>query len=81
MNNNKLCFMDKATEIFEKHWKLRTGKELDETIKHHMQYCIDAINEALVIGQSQQACKTFLSEGNTTSATKCRFCGKEKSEH
>lgn len=39
--------MTKAEEIFEKHWKLTTGKELDETTKHHMQYCIDAIDEAL----------------------------------
>lgn len=38
-----------AEQIFEKHWKLRTGKELDDTTKQHMSYCIDAINEALTL--------------------------------
>lgn len=32
-------------EVFAKHWKLRTGKELDETTKAHMSYCFDAMNE------------------------------------
>ena len=40
--------MKEAEAIFEKHWKKATGKELDETTKQHMQYAIDAINEALV---------------------------------
>ena len=36
-----------AEQIFEKHWVKSTGKSLDETTKNHMQYAIDAINEAL----------------------------------
>ena len=35
----------------------------------------------VVVGRSEQLCRTFLSDGTTTSATKCRFCGKEKWEH
>jgi len=42
--------MEKATEIFEKHWIKATGKPLDETTKHHMKYAIEAINEALRLG-------------------------------
>lgn len=42
--------MKKATEIFEKHWAKATGKPLDETIKQHMKYAIEAINEALLLG-------------------------------
>ena len=42
--------MEKATEIFEKHWNKATGKPLDETTKHHMKYAIEAINEALLLG-------------------------------
>lgn len=37
--------MDKAIEIFEKYWIKATGKPLDETIKHHMRYCIAAMQE------------------------------------
>lgn len=42
--------MKQATEIFEKHWTKRTGKPLDEATKQHMAYCIEAINEALLLG-------------------------------
>lgn len=42
--------MEKATEIFEKHWFKATGKPIDETTKHHMKYAIEAINEALLLG-------------------------------
>lgn len=42
--------MNKATEIFEKHWFNTTSKPLDETTKHHMQYAIEAVHEALVLG-------------------------------
>lgn len=38
----------KAEEIFARHWRARTGKELDPATKAHMQYAIDAIDEALV---------------------------------
>lgn len=34
-----------------------------------------------VVGRSEQLCRTFLSDGTTSSATKCRFCGKEKWQH
>lgn len=50
--------MEKATEIFEKHWTKATGKPLDKATKHHMKYAIEAINEALllgaVVGRSEQ---------------------------
>lgn len=36
-----------AEKIFAKHWKKATGKPLDETTKVHMQYAIDAVEEAL----------------------------------
>lgn len=39
--------MDKALEIFEKHWTKSTGKPLDEMTKNHMKYAIEAIHEAL----------------------------------
>lgn len=41
--------MEKATEIFKKHWSKATGRLLDDWTKHKMQYAIDAINEALDI--------------------------------
>lgn len=31
--------------------------------------------------RSEQLCRTFLPDGNTTSATTCQFCGKEKWRH
>ena len=40
-----------------------------------------AMSQPLVAGRSEQLCRTFLSDGTTTSTTKCRFCGKEKWEH
>lgn len=46
--------MTQAEEIFKKHWKLKTGKELDEVTRHNMQYCIDAINEALTLKNKEQ---------------------------
>lgn len=45
--------MEKATEIFEKHWFKATGKPLDETTKSHMKYAIEAIDEALKIGNKK----------------------------
>lgn len=61
--------MDKATELFEKYWKLKTGKELDETTKVHMNYCIDAINEALNL--SNIVCKICEEETKLTCCSKC----------
>lgn len=46
--------MDKATQIFEKHWKKATGKPLDEATKSIMQYAIDAVNEALGIDEDSE---------------------------
>lgn len=43
----------KAEEIFAKHWRAKTGKELDPATKAHMQYAIDAIDEALTRRVSQ----------------------------
>jgi hypothetical protein len=46
---------------------------------------IEAVTEALrihdVVGRSERLCRTFFPDGRTTSATKCKFCGKEKWEH
>lgn len=44
--------MTQATEIFEKHWLKTTGKPLDEATKQHMNYVLDAINEALMLSDS-----------------------------
>lgn len=44
--------MEKATQIFEKHWTKRTGCPLDEKTKEHMKYCIEAIDEALNLSKS-----------------------------
>lgn len=49
LNNIQSTNNNKAEQILEKHWKLRTGKELDDMTKQHMSYCIDAINEALTL--------------------------------
>ena len=41
----------------------------------------EQLRQHFVSGRSEQLCRTFLSDGTTSSATKCRFCGKEKWEH
>lgn len=51
--------MGKAEDIFEKHWIKATGKPLDEATKHHLQYAIDAVEEAL----------------NYKEVVECRNCG------
>ena len=40
-----------------------------------------AVHKPDAIGQSEQLCRTFFSDGKTTSATRCQFCGKEKWAH
>jgi len=45
--------MDKATEIFEKHWLKATGRPLDGIERYHMQYAIDAVQEALQMDLTQ----------------------------
>lgn len=52
--------MDKATKIFKKHWIKATGKELDGMTKYHMQYAIDAINEALELAAVYIKTTTFV---------------------
>ena len=42
--------MKQATDIFEKHWVKSTGQPCHEMTKYHMKYCIEAIDEALNIG-------------------------------
>lgn len=42
--------LQKATEIFAKHWAKRTDLPLDEVTKHHMKYCIEAIQEGIEFG-------------------------------
>jgi len=77
--------MDKAKEILHKHTKSANCRS--DLMKNPFleQAVLNAINEALrihdVVGRSEQLCRTFLSDGTTSSATKCRFCGKEKWEH
>ena len=51
--------------------------KLKDLLKMYAEQC----NIANVVGRSEQLCRNFLSDGTTTSATKCRFCGKEKWEH
>lgn len=56
--------IEKATKIFEKHWTKATGNPLDETTKHHMKYAIEAINEALFLGDiSDSKTETGIVEG------------------
>ena len=40
-----------------------------------------ALQQYNVSGRREQLCQIFLSDGTTSIATKCRFCGKEKWEH
>lgn len=47
---------------------------------------VDAINTIAKLVTDEVSsvvskCSTFISDSNTTSATKCKFCGKEKFEH
>lgn len=59
--------------------------ESQEEIGNQIMQCADDIIKncsiPAVVGRSEQLCQTFLSDGTTSSATKCRFCGKEKWEH
>lgn len=75
--------MTKAEEIFNA--KAEYNKWLKELTNDEKELVLEMINEALhqsnVVGRSEQLCRTFLSDGTKTSATKCRFCGKEKWEH
>lgn len=70
--------MEKATEIFEKHWTKATGKKLDETTKHHMKYAIEAINEALLLGAVSGRSEQLKCEHEPVSLegkyTNCKHC-------
>lgn len=61
----------------------RENAHITELIKTDL--LVEELNEQLrlcdVVRQSEQLCRIFLSDGTTSSATKCRFCGKEKWEH
>ena len=66
--------MEKATEIFEKHWTKATGKPLDEATK----YAIEAVNEALLLGSitncDHNKVEVEMDDmGNTHYCSKCRL--------
>jgi len=69
----------KRLEILEKH----IGKyyytigAIHGGISDAMEEYAEAVREE----ERGHECKSFLSESNTTSITKCKFCGKEKWEH
>jgi hypothetical protein len=48
---------------------------------NHIDEMEQALSLGAVVGRSEQSCRNFLSDGTTTSASKCIFCGKEKWEH
>jgi len=48
---------------------------------HGGEKAADAILNLLQADVSGQVCRNFLSDGKLTSATKCKFCGKEKYAH
>ena len=50
--------MTKAEELLRKHWLNATGKELDSTTLIHLNYAVDAINEALGYSTDQTIFKT-----------------------
>lgn len=67
--------MEKATEIFEKHWTKATGKPLDETTKQHMHYAIEAVNEALLLGDGSGALPLTEDEKAYIHWCTCEWCG------
>lgn len=68
--------MEKATEIFEKHWTKKRGKPLDEITKHHMKYAIQAINEALLLGAVIGCSCVEEYKHGETKIWCCNHCGK-----
>lgn len=38
--------MTSAVDLLDKHWAEFVGKPMDEVTKHHLYYCIEAIQEA-----------------------------------
>lgn len=60
--NNKIVYENniaQSIKIFEKHWTKKTGKKLDATTKNHMQYAIEAINEALILRAHESQSKSI----------------------
>lgn len=56
-------------------------RQLTQFAERYHEHKLKLLGIANVVGQSEQLCRTFLSDGTTSNATKCRFCGKEKWEH
>ena len=48
---------------------------------HGGEEAADAILNLLLSDVSKQVCETFLSDSKGTSASMCRFCGKEQWQH
>lgn len=46
--------MTKSEELFAKHWTEATNKPCDSQTMHHMRYAINAIDEALNIGDVEK---------------------------
>lgn len=56
-------------------------RAMDAYAQHYYEECLKNLTTPKDEKGNKKPCSTFLSDGTTTSATKCRFCGKEKWEH
>lgn len=63
----------RAIEIFKEHWEKRHGKDLDETTLSEMQYCIDAIEEALLVRPEVLDLERDIAENKTHSYQDINF--------
>ena len=43
--------------------------------------CVNSVISIQMTDALSEKCQMFLSDSNTSSVTKCKFCGKEKFEH
>ena len=82
MNDAKEYIKSKHNgEIPYKYGADECARLMEAYAKHYHEREVKKLSLGGVVGRSEQLCRTFLSDGTTTSATKCRFCGKEKWEH
>lgn len=68
--NNKTCIMD-----------IELRGILDKVYANKMKPDEAQWKICVLFNVSNSVCRTFVADGATTSATKCKFCGKEKWEH
>lgn len=72
------------TELVTEILKLTGHKRsLHPDVNFGIQRLLDKYDKGLKSGHHETIvmCENFYNDGNTTSATKCKFCGKEKWEH